>query len=126
MSKHKKVHDAIDKFLKERKMCERGGYPKVTEADINSLYQLFDKIIDAKFQNDCDGDAPVTVRFVNRTEEHMPHFVPIPHRDKDEASRRRNLEIAAFNLSVANNSWDTEWRIVQYHWQEEEKEKKNV
>jgi hypothetical protein len=124
MEKHKKIHEMIDKFLKDRKMCERGGYPPVTEKEITALYRLFDAIIQAKFQNDCDGDAPVNVRFVNRTKEHMPCFSPVPHRDDDEVSRRRILEITSFNLSVAFGAWDTANRILQYHWQDEERKAK--
>jgi hypothetical protein len=125
MIKHKKIHEMVDKFLKERRMSMPGGsWAEVTDQDIEDLYNLIDIIIDAKCQKDCDGDQTIQVRLVNRRKEYMPSFVPVPYCKNKEDERRKRYEVGAYNLAVAYGDFYTEHRIMVDHWHDEDRAKK--
>lgn len=125
MSKHKKIHEMVDKFLKERRMSEPGGgWAAVIDQDMEDLYKLVDMIIDAKCQLDCDGDQPIRVSLTNRRKEYMPCFSPVPYRGDGEEYAKRRYERVAFNLAVAYHDFETEQRIMEDRWHREEKEAK--
>ena len=125
MVKHKKIHEMVDKFLKERRSSESGGgWAAVTDQDIEDLYKLVDMIIDEKCELDGDGDQTIRVRLTNRRKEYMSSFAPVPYREDDEQSRRRRYEVVAFNLAVAYGDFERENKIMEYRWHEEDRKAK--
>lgn len=80
--KHKRIHDAIDKFLAVKVTGDGQSWPNPSKEDMQALYDLFRNIIDAKFGRDCDGDSVINFAIVNR-KKHLPlHHYPIGYPDK--------------------------------------------
>lgn len=72
----KTAHKALDKFLEEHRVSEVGEYAPFTKQDEEDFYALIERISEAKFVADADGDRPLEVKLVNRTrQESCPYFV---------------------------------------------------
>lgn len=78
MAKHKRIHDAVDKFLAEKRVST-GGWAPCSDADLAELSDLIDRLITAKFGPDPDGDYPVRFQLVNRLTHESLRFDPVPY-----------------------------------------------
>ena len=85
------LNEMIAAFLAERRESD-GGYAPVTRDDIRQLYDIIYKLIELKWENDPDGDGPMSAKLIDHTKGHMSYFQPIPHKD----------DVAAFQIAVSN------------------------
>ncbi|GAG29781.1 unnamed protein product [marine sediment metagenome] len=76
MTKHKRVHNAVDKFLAEKRVST-GGYAPCSDDDFAEMIELFERLISAKFGLDPDGDLPVQLVLVNRLTHEPLHYQPV-------------------------------------------------
>jgi hypothetical protein len=119
----------IDKFLETRIKSENGGWPEVSHAEINQLYSIIDKLINTKWQKDCDGDPPVRIKLIDRTRYEAFHYQPIPydfdHENNDfdklnsEYSFKDILRKKILNLNVATQEIERTLYILEYYGKKE-------
>lgn len=97
MSKHGLIKK-INKFLETRNESYRGGWAKVSDQDMNDLWNIIDNLLSLKFSEDADGDLPINIHINNRNINEKMHFRPVPydHNNFEEAFR-----IALSNLRIA-------------------------
>ena len=73
------LHEMIDRFLKERRQSERGGWAQVVPADLEQLAEIIHSLIDLKCEMDADGDVPIRFRLINRLETRNLIYDPVPY-----------------------------------------------
>lgn len=121
-----KIHRMVDEFLAERVKTDGGSWPEVSDKDFNALYNLFDAIVDAKFERDCDGDSVINFAVVNR-KQHMPiHHYPVgyTHKAKSVAELLRIADLHQVKAqSAAEQVGKTLWYLKHTI---EEAEKKSM
>ena len=97
------IVDLIDDFLAERRESD-GGWAPVTDEDYMDLFAIVYKLIEAKFERDCDYDLPIEVKLVDRNKYHGSHYFNIPyHFDKGEDAIFEALRLAEGNVSIATS-----------------------
>jgi hypothetical protein len=102
------LHKMVDDFLSERRASD-GGWAKVTDADVRDLEGIVRALIEAKCEEDLDGDIPLQFVLVNRLKTEALHFRPLPyHAFQDKGARQADgatklrAEMNRFNAAMSN------------------------
>ena len=117
------LNTLITEFLKERRESDYGGWPPVTDADMQQLYAILNKLIELKWEADPDGDRPIDYIIVNRkTHEHI-YWWPVEYYNKQKtlADKLRVLEGHIANMSSAAKMAEIYGRLIRYEIEEAEK-----
>ena len=103
----KKHEAAVDKALAKLKTFLMkpdhgdGEWPKVSDEELTKAYDLVGEVLDLKWGQDVDGDAPVRVRIWHRAQEHpVADFAFIahgPHREDESADAREARWLSNLN-----------------------------
>jgi hypothetical protein len=120
MALPKNLQHKIEVFLKQRKESS-GGYAPVDEGEVEALLGIVYDLIEAKYEDDPDGDAPLSVHITDRTRYQKPFILPIPHVGREDSKGvpdiseihdaiERHLAMAASNTESAN----TLMRLLKY------------
>ena len=108
----------IDQFLENHRESHRGGWAKITPADVSQLREIVHELIELKCDKDADGDLPIEVHLVNRRTHERMHYRPYPYPafDRpDEYSFHDRLRILVGNLHTATTRLDTEVQCAERH-----------
>jgi hypothetical protein len=68
----------LQKWFDGPKSESDGGYAKVSDDDWYELHDLFYGLIEARWEEDPDGDLPVEFRLTNRNTHERNHFQSVP------------------------------------------------
>ena len=92
----------ITTFLAEERKSE-GSWAPVTDEDMDGLHDIIERLIELKFEEDCDGDHPVEWKLINRTTHHRMHYRPLryDHHIEDHEMTPRERIDAELNLHQA-------------------------
>lgn len=118
-----KVRRLLDEFLTERVESDGGSWPEVSDKDFQALHELFEAIVDAKFERDCDGDSVINFAVVNR-KKHMPlHHMPIgyTHKAKSLADLIRIANLHQCKVSGASEQVNKTLWYIRHTLEEAEK-----
>lgn len=74
-----KLTKKIEKFLAEKRLSDRGNRAIATKEDMELLHEIINDLLDAKFEEDCDGGRTVEFLLVNRNTHQRLHYSPIPY-----------------------------------------------
>lgn len=98
-----KAHKALDAFLKEGRESKGGDWAAFTTNDELDLYVLMDAIAKAKFEEDSDGDRPLSYKMVNRTHQQPLYYTPLPYlyKAKTLLDIQKYMRLASMNLNIA-------------------------
>jgi hypothetical protein len=111
-----KLTKRIEAFLAERSVSE-GGFAPVGDKDLESMVGIMHALVEAKYEQDPDGDLPVSFHLVDRTRYQNTHFALIPHtRDAqhhDLQHLNQCLRAACMNLAIAQNQVEQVQRDMQ-------------
>lgn len=112
------VAQQVAAFLATRVAADTGGWPLVTEADVQTLARLFALIVDAKWERDVDGDSAIAVQICDRTRQDFVHFRYPPHYGEDIAGAdfRQAMSVCQHNLELAFERIEALWRWER--WQQ--------
>lgn len=104
----KQLDKKIDEFLAERRKSD-GGYPEVTDKDLEQLYDIVQGLADLKAERDCDNDQGIEFLIYSRREHERLHYAAVPYdRNRGEwvspESFARHLDIVNMNYSIASDS----------------------
>lgn len=77
----------IEKFLRNHRESDGGGWAPVTGEDWEDLHNVIDKLVELKWDPDCDNDLPIEFQLINRNTHHRMAYTPVPY-----SSRIRELE----------------------------------
>lgn len=97
------VYVNIEKFLKERRESNGGGWAPVTDEDMELFHAVLYSLIEAKWGADADGDRPMEYKLIDRTQYRPLHYFPIPYGHKD-GKREEEFDNTITNLSMAMES----------------------
>jgi len=104
----------IGHFLKDRRESD-GGFAKITQGDINLLYEIVELLVERKCERDPDGDMPIEFEIVNRRTHEPMHYGPVPYRDgtedRDSVPFIEMVQVLQMNLNIAASRLDTELKI---------------
>ena len=92
-----------------------GGRAKITDDDVDELYDIIDGLIHLKCQKDPDGDLPIEFGLIDRTKFEPMHFRPVLY-DFDVGTLEERFQILMghwSNLSVATGRFDTAMRCYE-------------
>lgn len=92
------LQQLIDRFLVERREPVGGGWPEVTDGDLVMLRKIIEHLVRTKWGTDMDGEAPVSVRVIDKTRSYMRYYRAIPRMGDDP---ERALDAALTNLSIS-------------------------
>ena len=94
----------LDKLLAEPRKTD-SGWAEVTTEDMDQLHELFQAIIEAKFEPDADGDSSIEFFITNRNTHQRMHFRPLPYPSENRGldGAMRILNAASLNMSLASN-----------------------
>ena len=112
-----KLNARIESFL-GKKSKSQGGFAPVGEKDLEELSEILRGLIKAKYEEDPDGDLPVSYELIDRTRFENTHWCRIPHA-KDDAENDlmhlcTSLRAATANLSIAQGQVDRVQRTLEY------------
>lgn len=104
----------LRKLLVTRSESEDGGYAAVDPVDMGLLIEVVYAVIAAKWDEDVDGDLPVTLRLVDLTRYHILSSLPVPylHKARDPKEFLYIMRIAAGNASQAMKEYQDIQRDV--------------
>ena len=105
----------VGKFLEHRSESD-GGWAPVGDNDIDDLRAIVDMLIQAKYEQDPDGDIPIDIKILDRTKYESSYYFPIlySHRDyDDEELQYRILEDLAFNASAASEALSRHTKLMK-------------
>lgn len=110
----KSLKTMLADFLKHRSKCENSGWPVVADADIEELYAIVGKLLEMKYEKDCDGSLPVEVSFVDRTKFERSHYFNIPYEFKAKTNEERMEILSRLNTNVhmAANALDMHVKML--------------
>jgi hypothetical protein len=108
----KKLADKIDKFLEIRNISNNDDYSSCSKDDIQTLYEIFNDIINAKF----DRDYPIELSIINKTTHESIRYLPIRYMHKTTTEDEINdiIEIAGVNVSIASEKLNQLLKIRKY------------
>jgi hypothetical protein len=66
-------------WLARPKINSKGGYAKVSDADLEELEELVQTLIETRWGRDPDGDLPIEFTLVNRTTHERLQYFPVPY-----------------------------------------------
>ena len=107
------LSNLIDEFISQRRESD-GGWPEVSEKDMEMLEWILDALIDEKWEQDADGDYPVKWVLVDKTKHRFPSYAPVPLFPREDATKEQRdeiLRILNMNLQISADSLDTAIRI---------------
>lgn len=112
--------DRVKQFVENQSVSLDGGWPVVTEADMKEMNELVQKLIELRFDEDCDGDLPVRFQIIDRTRYEAMHYYPLKHEHQAESMEdfMRIMHMAQMNLSIAHDDFNRLWRILEYRTKE--------
>lgn len=120
MRSHKKLFNKIEKFLENKKKSAGGGsWPEVTKDEVGQLKEIFQNIIDKKYDRDYSGSSVINFEIVNRKTHEQLWIQPIPHHAS--ASPTSILHIAEYNACYYNSRLHQLWNIYRGQIKVEEK-----
>lgn len=104
----------IEAFLANPSKSE-GGYAPVARDDLEQLAEILRDLVARKYEEDPDGDLPVSFELYDRTRYQRAYFSLIPHlRDEDYNDIKKLNEVmraAMNNVSVANGQLEQAGRM---------------
>lgn len=120
----KSLKTMLAEFLKHRSKCKNSGWAEVAEGDIKQLYAIVLKILEMKYERDCDNSLPVEVDFVDRTKFERSHyfFIPYEHMAKSNDERMEILSLLSSNSRLAVEALANHIKILEYIREKEKKE----
>lgn len=97
------IHGAIDKFAKDRRLADGGGWAPVHDEDLDQLHCILNALLVLKFQRDCDGDLPINFEIIDRTKFEPSHFMPVPYNPFEASPEKKaeHMKEVAYNLETA-------------------------
>ena len=100
---NKRLEDAINRFLEEKRKSDHGEYAEVTLEDIQNFQRVIDLLMAAKWDEDADGDYPIEVHLVNRHTHQHSHYINVPylHKCKTQADFDGYIRCVMANASLA-------------------------
>lgn len=110
------LQKAIDLFLANRRESDSGGYAPVLNRDIELLHHIIEKLVELKFQPDCDNDYPIEWDVIDRNTHHRSHFFPIPyyHQVRDlKGVEKAELQLEYHTAVMTNFNMAQSW-LDQY------------
>lgn len=91
------LHETLDKFLDTFVEAKDGGWAAAQNGDLSEIQDIFQEIIDLKFERDCDGDAVIDYHVVNRRYGRLiSTYTPHPPRDRDGEEPVHSRDILEF------------------------------
>ncbi len=99
-----KVLSQMADFLEVRQHAEGTGWPSVSLEDLDVLAYLIQRLIDLKWDRDCDGDCPVLFSLLNRNTHQQGFYQPLPQLHAiggNKAELVKALQVALANASTA-------------------------
>lgn len=117
----KSLNAMIKEFLKYRSKSKNSGWAEVAEGDIDKLYAIVLRILEMKYEKDCDNSLPVEVDFVDRTRfERLHHFlIPYEHMAKSNDERMEILSRLNSNVQSAVSALNQHIRMLDHIRHEE-------
>lgn len=116
---HPSLTELLQEFLKERRESDRGGYAPVTKEDLEQLHEIIGKLIEFKWEADCDGDRPVEWHLTDRTKYQRDRYVAVPHAHLGMAEDAFDSEVfeqymsnVLLNNSIANDEMQRLHRLM--------------
>ena len=101
------LREMIDRFLKDRRQSDCGGWAQIVPADLEQLAEIIHSLIDLKCERDADGDVPIRFRLINRRETRGMIYDPVPYfgiREHDDGYKRAE-QVINRNLRIAVADW---------------------
>lgn len=106
------VGAAVTRYL-QNPVTGDGDWPEVTRDDMDQLHKIIQMILEAKFENDVDGDRVIEYALCNRKKHHLWYWV-LPHRvENDEDMRSYTRAIGAASSWIENLSRRMEFPIQE-------------
>lgn len=124
-----KLDKLIGVFLQERRKSD-GGYPEVTELDIQQLWDIVQTLADMKAERDCDGDQVIEFGIYSRHEYEPLHYQPVPYAHArgrlvgQPETFAKHLDMVSLNHSIASEAMACALRMLQYDYELTPKKKK--
>ena len=111
----------LAEFLKHRSKCKNSGWAEVAEGDIEKLHAIILKILEMKYERDCDNSLPVEVDLVDRTRFERLHHVLVPyeHMAKTNDERMEILSRLNANARIAVEALNQHIRMLDHIRHEE-------
>lgn len=125
--KKKTLKAMLDDFMKTRSKCDGSGWAPVAEDDIEKLGKIILRILEEKYERDCDGSIPVEFDLVDRTRFERMHYFKIPyeHKAKTNDERMRILSLLNSNVHNAARALDQHVRTLDIIRRDEEEKRKD-
>ena len=122
----KSLKTMLSEFLKPRSKSKNGGWAEVAEGDIEKLYKIVRKILEMKYERDCDNSLPIEFSFVDRTKCERSHyfFIPYEHKAKSNDERMEILSRLSCNAKMAVEALERHIRMMDLIRRQDEKENK--
>lgn len=98
---NKRLENAIDKFLEEKRKSDHGEYAEVTPKDMDNLFYVIELLISSKWEIDSDGDFPVEIHITNRHTHQRNHYLNIPYLHKCKTKSDFNEYIRCIMANAA-------------------------
>lgn len=100
---NKRLQSAIENFLEEKRKSDHGEYAEVTRQDMENFQYVVQLLIDAKWDEDADGDYPVDVRVTNRHTHDRSRYLNVPylHKCKTQSDFDEYIRCVMANSSIA-------------------------
>jgi hypothetical protein len=95
----------------------------VNEGKLNKFWAKVQRLADAEFGTDDEGDSAVEVMLVDRTRCESLQFQPVPYGHR-EGMAHLALEKAMYNLAVANGTVSIAWQLQLHRKRQAEREAK--
>ena len=106
MSKTRKtLNKLLDEFLKKKSKSD-GRYAKISQEDMDCLYEILYTLRELKCEKDSDGDIPLEFRVIDRNTHESSNFFATryTHTLHSAEERKRELSLRLANLNMATHS----------------------
>lgn len=98
MKSNLEIIEMVEGFLETRVPSTGDGFAPVSDDDLELLYDIVIYLISAKWQEDADGDAPVSVKLIDRNVYQPLNFALVTYRS---LSKKQHLQDITFNVGQA-------------------------
>ena len=98
----------IEDFVATRSVSDGDGRAPVAEGEAAELRDIFEAILEAKYESDLDGDLPINVSVLDRTKYEamlfgaIPYLYKIKDRMKSRDVVKHAMRMATMNLNIAH------------------------